>query len=79
MFLVVITDFHIGSKSEGPCVCRKYLVEDFKEGGLSRPVIPDDGNMFSTLDFKTHISKQHLIGEGFAKGFHSKHVVAAYA
>ena len=77
MFLVVITDLHLGSKGKFAGICFNKTVDDLQHGGLSGSVVSDQCHTLASFDIKGDIGEQGLSRKGLGKLFHVEHIVSA--
>ena len=66
VFLIVVTNLHIGTQCKGTAVCLDYIVQNLEKRSFSSSVVANDGYMFPTLDFETDVGEKCLWRKGFA-------------
>ena len=77
MFLIVITDLHLGTKGKFAGICLNKTVDDLQHGGLSGSVVSDQCHTLAAFDIKGDIGEQGLSRKGLGKRFHVEHIVSA--
>ena len=65
VFLIVVTNLHIGTQCKGTAVCPDHIVQNLEKRSFSGSVVANDGYMFPTLDLETDICEKCLWRKGF--------------
>ena len=77
MFLVVVADVDVGTKSDMSCVLSKQTVQDLQDGGLAGSVIADQSDMFSAPYVETQPGKQSVPVKGLGQTVDSQDFASA--
>ena len=76
MFLVIITDLHLGTKRKFSGICFEKTIDNFQHGSFAGSVVSDQCHTFATFDIKRNIGEQSLSRKCLGEFLHMQDIVS---
>ena len=77
LFLIVLSDLHLGTKGKFTGICFQKTIYDLQHGSFACSVVFDKCKTFSSFDVKGNKRKQRLSGKCFGKILYMKNIISA--